>query len=323
MGWEQLPEREWGATIRSLHRWSQIIGKIRLALAEPLPHWWHIPLYVSPTGLTTSPIPYRGGLVEFELDLRLHVLRLRGSDGTCRSVPLVPMSVAEFYVAVLELLRAADLDVRIRPVPVEVEDAIPFADDRDPGGYDATHARALHEALINARRVLARFQGGYLGKASPVHFFWGSFDFAATRFSGRPAPRHPGGVPNCPDWVMVEAYSHEVSSAGWWPGGNGIGSAFYAYMYPVPDGYADSSIDPAPGFYHGGLGEFVLPYADVARSEDPDAAVLAFLEATYEAGATLARWDRLPWKGRPVPSLGSGDEALAGPAGSPWTAALT
>jgi hypothetical protein len=292
MAWEPLPEQEWQPTIRSLHRWSQVVGKVRMALAQPVNHWWHVTLYVTVRGLTTSPIPYRGGLVELELDLRHHVLRIRKSGDEDRTLPLRPMPVADFYAELRELLDAAGVEVRIHPVPVEVEEATPFAADTAPGGYDRGHARALHGALVNASRVLTRFRGRYLGKASPVHFFWGAFDLAATRFSGRTAPRHPGGIPNCPDYVMDEAYSHEVSSAGWWPGGGGVGSAFYAYMYPEPEGYATTSLAPAPGSYHPLLREFIVPYADVARAPDPDAAVLAFLEATYRTGATLARWDR-------------------------------
>jgi hypothetical protein len=272
--------------------WSQVVGKIRLALADPLPHWWHVALYVSVRGLRTSAIPYGGGLLELEFDLNEQVLSLRTSDDAVRSLPLRPMPVADFYAGVLDLLAAAHVDVRIRPVPVEVTEAIPFEQDTAPGGYDPEHARALHTALINADRVLTRFRGLYLGKTSPVHFFWGGFDLAATRFSGRPAPPHPGGIPNCPPYVMEEAYSQEVSSAGWWPGGAGVGPAFYSYMYPEPPGFAAAPVEPASAFYHLGLGEFVLPYGAVAASEDPDANVLAFLQATYAAGARLAGWDR-------------------------------
>jgi hypothetical protein len=292
--WEPVPDRVWQPTVRSLHRWSQVIGKIRLALAEPLPHWWHAALYVSPAGLTTSPIPYRRGMIELELDLRHDELDLQASDGRRWSLPLRPMSVAEFYRATLALLASADVGVRIRPVPVEVVDAIPFAEDTAPGGYEPDHARALHGALMQAHRVLTRFRAGYVGKASPVHFFWGSFDLAMTRFSGRPAPPHPGGVPNCPDWVMQEAYSHEVSSAGWWPGteGSSIGAAFYAYMYPEPPGYREASIRPAGGAYDADIGEFVLPYNEAAGTDDPDATVESFLRATYDVGAALAGWER-------------------------------
>ena len=292
MSWEPLPDRDWAPTIRSLHRWSQIVGKVRLDLAGPMNHWWHVTLYVSARGLTTSPIPYRGGLVELEFDLHEDLLRLRASDDRDMSLRLEPMSVADFYRQIRDLLRDAGIDARIWPVPVEVEDAIPFAGDTAPGGYEPAHARALHGALIDAHRVLTLFRGRYTGKASPVHFFWGGFDLATTRFSGRPAPRHPGGVPNCPTWVMEEAYSHEVSSAGWWPGSGDVGPSFYSYMYPEPAGYRTSSLAPAPGTYHQVLGDFIVPYHEIARTDDPDATLLAFLEATYSAGARLASWDR-------------------------------
>jgi hypothetical protein len=290
--WAPLPHQEWQPTIRSLHRWSQMVGKIRLALAEPMNHWWQVPLYVSARGLTTSPIPYRAGLLELEFDLHEHVLTLRGSDGSPAVLRLQPMSVADFYGELSDILHGAGLEVRIWPVPVEVPDATPFPDDVAPGGYDPEQARALHGALVDAHRVLTRFRAGFVGKASPVHFFWGGFDLATTRFSGRPAPTHPGGVPNCPDYVMHEAYSHEVSSAGWWPGPDGIGPAFYVYMYPEPPGFPAATIDPARGSYDQELREFILPHRDAAEAENPDATVLAFLERTYAAGARLADWDR-------------------------------
>jgi Family of unknown function (DUF5996) len=290
--WQPLPEGEWQPTIRSLHRWSQVVGKVRLGLAPPLNHWWHVPLYVSASGLTTSPIPYGGGLFELEFDFLEGALILRSSDGSSEMLPLGPMSVATFYAEARNLLRRAGIDVRIRPVPTEVVDAIPFPEDVTPGGYEPDHARALHGALINAHRLLTQFRGEFIGKSSPVHFFWGGFDIAASRFSGRPAPRHPGGVPNCPDYVQVEAYSHEVSSAGWWPGTDMIPPAFYAYMYPEPAGFSTAKVEPTGALYEPDYREFILPYRDVVESGDPDAAVLAFLESTYAAGATLAGWDR-------------------------------
>ncbi len=293
MSWEPLPDRDWAPTIRSLHRWSQIVGKVRMALAAPMNHWWHVTSYVNTRGLTTSPIPYRGGLFELEFDLHENLLRLRASDDRDAAIRLEPLSVADFYRQVEDLLHDAAIDVRIWPVPVEVDDAIPFALDTAPGGYDPAHARALHGALIDAHRVLTQFRGRYRGKGSPVHFFWGGFDLATTRFSGRPAPRHPGGAPNCPAWVMEEAYSHEVSSAGWWPGSGGVSPSFYSYMYPEPAGYRSASLGPVPGAYHEMLGDFLLSYDEVARTDDPDATLLAFLEATYSSGSRLARWDRV------------------------------
>jgi hypothetical protein len=271
--------------------WSQVVGKVRLALATPMAHWWHITLYVTARGLTTSPMPCGGRLVELEFDLIDHRLVLRASDGRSGAVELRPMSVAAFYAETMDLLRAADVNVRIWPVPVEVEAAIPFEQDIAPGGYDPAHAAAIHRALIDADRVLTTFRGRYLGKASPVHFFWGSFDLATSRFSGRPAPRHPGGVPNCPDYVMVEAYSHEVSSAGWWPGPDGRTPAFYSYIYPEPAGYSTARTPPMAS-YDRRFGEFVVADRDVAAADDPDATALEFLETTYAAGANLARWDR-------------------------------
>jgi hypothetical protein len=269
-----------------------MVGKVRMALATPTNHWWHVPLYVSVRGFTTSPIPHRGGLFEIEFDLLRHVLELRSTWGTPGTIPLRPTSVAVFYEEVQALLRDAAVDVAMRPVPVEVVDATPFREDTASGGYDETHAAALHGALMDAHRVLTRFRGGYLGKVSPVHFFWGAFDLAVSRFSGRTAPRHPGGVPNCPDSVMVEAYSHEVSSCGWWPGGDGRPPAFYAYTYPEPAGYSIDGIEQAPGHYDQSLREFILPQPELADSNDPDGTVLSFLEATYASGATLGRWDR-------------------------------
>jgi hypothetical protein len=311
MSWDPLPYPEWQPTVRSLHRWSQIAGKLRMALAAPMNHWWHVTLYVSVRGLTTSPIPYRDGLVELEFDLKDHRLVLSTSAGAVTSVALRPVSVAGFYAEVRQLLADADVDAPIWPVPVEVEDATPFEEDTAGGAYDRGHARALHDALLNCQRVLARFRGGFQGKASPVHFFWGGFDIATTRFSGRRAPLHPGGAPNCPAYVMAEAYSHEVSSAGWWPGTGEVGPSFYAYMYPEPAGYGSASLRPAPGEYHGGLGEFILPYQEAARSADPDETVLAFLEATYAAGATLAGWDRAGLERRRVPVAVSAPPAPA------------
>ncbi len=291
MSWEPLPDRDWAPTLRSLHMWSQLVGKVRMALAAPMNHWWHVTFYVTTRGLATSPIPYRGGLVELEFDLQEDLLRLRTSDDRDLSIRLEPVSVAEFYGSVRDLLSDAAIDVRIWPVPVEVEDAIPFESDTAPGGYDPSHARALHGALIDAHRVLTRFRGGYTGKASPVHFFWGGFDLAASRFSGRAAPRPPGAAPNCPEWVMQDAYSHEVSSAGWWPGSGDVGPSFYSYMYPEPAGYRNASLGPVPGAYHQLLGDFLLPYDEVARTADPDTTLLAFLEATYATGSRLADWD--------------------------------
>jgi len=281
--------------------WTQIVGKTRLALAPMENHWWQVALYVTPRGLTTSAMPLgtRTFAVSFDfIDQQLHV---RTSDGTGASVPLVPQSVADFYAAYRAALRSLGLEVRIRPVPVEVEIAIPFPDDRTHSSYDAEAATRCWRIFAQADRVMKRFRGGFLGKASPVHFFWGSFDLAATRFSGRRAPRHPGGAPNCPDYVMVEAYSHECSSCGFWLGGGAAAEpAFYAYAYPEPAGYAEHHMRPDAAYYNRDLRDFVLPYEAVRSAESPDDVLLDFLESTYQAAAELGGWNRAELERRPA-----------------------
>jgi len=269
------------------------VGKTRLALAPAENHWWHIALYLTPRGLTTSPMPCGERTVAAEFDFLDHHLYLRSSDGTSRALALVPQSVADFYGAYREALRSLDLDVRIYPVPVEVEIAIPFPEDRTHHAYDPDAAQRWWRALMQADRALKRFRGRFLGKQSPVHFFWGSFDLAATRFSGRPAPLHPGGAPNCPNYVMEEAYSRECSSSGFWPGGGAFPeAAFYAYAYPEPAGYSAQPVRPDGAAYNADAREFILPYEAVRRSRDPDKSLLEFFQSTYEAAADLARWDR-------------------------------
>jgi hypothetical protein len=281
----------WTDTRDTVHMWTQVIGKVRLALAPMINHWWQVPLYVSARGLTTSLMHTSDRGLEIEFDFIDHQLALRASDGRTRHIPLRPQSVAAFHAAVMAALDDLDVDVRIRPQPVEVPEAIPFADDDVHRSYDADAVQRFWQALLQMERVMTRFRGRFIGKASPVHFFWGSFDLAASRFSGRPAPKHGGGVPNCPDWVQHLAYSHEVASAGFWPGGSEEGS-FYAYAYPTPDGYADWPVEPRAAAYDPSLGEFVLPYRDVRTADDPDATLLAFLQTTYEGVAKLAGWDR-------------------------------
>ncbi len=238
-------------------------------------------------------MPSGGGTFAVEFDFLDHRLYVRTSDGAVRAIPLVAQSVADFYAAYVDTLRSLGHAVRIRPVPVEVETAIPFPEDREHAAYDADAANRWWRILVGTDRVLKRFRGGFLGKASPVHFFWGAFDLATTRFSGRRAPRHPGGIPNCPDRVMVEAYSHECSSCGFWPGGGAMGEpAFYAYAYPEPDGYGSRRLGPAEAFYSRDLREFILPYEAVRRAATPDVALLEFLQSSYEAAADLGRWDR-------------------------------
>lgn len=293
-GWPPLPLAEWQDTYATLHRWSQVVGKIRLAQAAPLNHWWHVTLYVTARGLTTSPMPHGERSFQIDFDFLDHQLVIAADDGAVRTLPLAPMPVADFYAAVMDLLDELALPVRIRPWPNEIPDPIePFDEDYGHASYDPDAAERHWRILLGADRLLTAFRGRFLGKSSPSHFFWGGFDLAVTRFSGRPAPRHPGGVPNVPDWVQWEAYSHEVWSGGFWPGGGLIDeAAFYAYAYPEPAGFTEWRPAPAEAYYHPDLRLFVLPYEAVRTTADPDGAVLAFLESTYEAAAELAAWDR-------------------------------
>jgi hypothetical protein len=270
--------------------WLQIVGKVRMALAPPRNHWWHIPLYVTSRGLTTSPIPYGRRSFQVDVDFLDHRLDVTDTDGGSFTMPLVPRSVARFYREFMAGLGGLGIDVRISTKPVEVADAIPFDSDEEHASYDPTHARLLWRGFLQADRVMKEFQVGFVGKASPVHLFWGALDLATTRFSGRPAPPHPGGAPNCGPHVMLEAYSHEVSSSGYWPGGDGEG-LFYSYAYPEPAGFRDEPV-PADASYDESLGEFVLPYGIVRTANDPDRLLLDFLQAGYEAAANTAHWDR-------------------------------
>ena len=291
--WPALPLAPWQATCATLHMWLQIVGKTRLALAPMRNHWWQVTLYVTPRGLTTSAMPFGERALSVELDFVAHRLAMRSSDGSERVLPLAEQSVADFYAGYMAALQSMGAAVKLMPRPVEVVTAIPFAEDREHCTYDADAAHRWWQVLVHAERVLQRFASGFLGKASPVHFFWGSFDLAYTRFSGRPAPRHPGGVPNCPDYVMVEAYSHECASFGFWPGGGAVTEpAFYAYAYPEPTGFAQRSILPKAARYDNDLREFILPYEAVRAAERPDDTLLEFLQSTYAAAADLASWDR-------------------------------
>jgi len=271
--------------------WAQVVGKIRLALEPMANHWWQVPLYVSARGLTTSLMHSATTDLEIEFDLIDHVLDIRTSDSRGRRVTLEPRSVASFYEATMRALDELGVAVTISPRPVEVVDAIPFLDDLQRREYDAEAVHRFWLALLRVHKVMARFRGRFSGKASPVHFFWGGPDLAATRFSGRTAPKHRGGVPNCADWVMEVAYSHEVSSCGFWPGGSAEGS-FYSYAYPQPDGFAEWPVTPDAAYYDEVLGEFLLPYTAVRTATDPEACLLSFFESTYEAAAELAQWDR-------------------------------
>jgi hypothetical protein len=278
--------------------WTQVVGKIRMAQMPPLNHWWHVPLYVSPRGLTTNAMPYGDRLFQIDFDFVDHRLAVEDSDARSWTLDLRPMSVATFYRAVMDGLATLGIDVSIRTTPSEVAVAIPFEQDEEHASYDRDHVAAFWQGLGAAHRALTRFRGGFIGKASPVHFFWGGFDLAVTRFCGRAAPLHPGGIPNCPDWVMHEAYSHEVSSAGWWPSDPELGPAFYSYMYPQPEGFPSGPVRPESATFRQDLGLFVLREADLHGLDDPDAAVMAFLESTYAAGADLARWERASLESR-------------------------
>lgn len=291
--WPSLPLEDWSDTCATLHMWTQIVGKIRLALAPMRNHWWQVPLYVTPRGLTTSPIPYGVRMFELEFDFVDHRLRIDTSDGQASRLPLEPRSVADFYRELMGRLDELGLHVEIWPHPVEVEESIPFDEDEEHASYDPEHADRLRRILIQADRVLHDFCTDYVGKTSPVHFFWGAFDLAVTRFSGRRAPEHPGGFPNVGRSVMVEAYSHELASFGWWPGGGAMAEpAFYAYAYPEPEGFRNADVAPSAAYYLSEMGEFVLPYDAVRRAADPDAVLLRFCNDVYAAAATLGGWDR-------------------------------
>jgi hypothetical protein len=289
--WPDLTLATWEDTRDTLHMWTQIVGKVRLALEPMLNHWWQVTLYVSARGLTTSVMHSRGRDVEIEFDFIDHVLVLRTSDGDIRTVALEPRTVASFYKATMTALSDLDVQVSILPRPVEVAVAIPFPEDDQHRSYDADAVNRFWIGLLHSHRVMTRFRGGFIGKASPVHFFWGGPDLAVTRFSGRRAPKHRGGIPNCADWVQELAYSHEVSSCGYWPGGSGEG-AFYSYAYPEPAGFAKRTVEPDAAYYDDTFGEFLLPYTAVRTADEPDATLLAFFQTTYEAAADLAAWPR-------------------------------
>ena len=286
--WPRLRVSDWADTKDTLHMWTQIVGKIRMAHASPVNHWWHATLQVTPRGLTTGAVPDRDGAFDIEFDFLDHKLLLRTSDGGRREVALASKPVAQFYAETMVVLGELGVDARIHGVPNEVDPAIPFAEDHRHTAYDPHAAQLFWRQLLQANRVFAAYRSRFIGKVSPVHFFWGAMDLACTRFSGRTAPPHPGGAPNCPAWVMREGYSHELASCGFWPGGGGEG-AFYAYAYPEPPGYADNPIGPAVRY---SSGEFVLPYETVAAASDPDLVLTEFLDTTYAVAADLGGWDR-------------------------------
>jgi hypothetical protein len=292
--WPRLPLAEWQDTYKALHLRAQIVGKTRLALSPMENHWWQVAFYLTARGLTTSPMPGGARTLEVELDFLDHQLRLRSSDGGQRILPLRAGSIADFYDGYLEALRELDFHPPIWPVPTEMEEAVPFTELREPAPYDSDAAQRCWRALVQADRLLKRFRGRFLGKCSPVHFWWGGFDLACTRFSGARAPEHPGGVPHLADWVTREAYSHACISAGWWPGTAGrlAEPAFYAYAYPEPAGCPEAVVRPAAAYYHPELREWILPWDAVRTAADPELDVMQFLQSTYEAAATLGKWDR-------------------------------
>lgn len=294
--WPRLTLDEWAPTQSTLHRWTQIVGKTRLALAPMQNHWWQVVLYVTERGLTTSPIPYDDGRTfDVSFDLTQHKLIARTSAGETRTFPLVAQSVADFFAAYKSMLASLGIEVKIMPIPVEMPDTMRFTEDRTHAAYDPDAAHRCWQVLVSADRVLKEFRARFIGKSSPSHFWWGGFDLACTRFSGRPAPRHPGGIPNCPDYVTLEGYSHECISAGWWPGNVGgpvAEPAFYAYSYPEPPGCDVAPIRPEAAYYHPDMHEWILPYESVRSSPDPEGALLEFLQSTYEAAADRAKWDR-------------------------------
>lgn len=289
--WPVLRVEDWTPTRETVHLWTQIVGKLRMALSPRINHWWGSTLYVTARGLTTSVMPVEHGGLEVQFDFVDHECRLLHTDGRSLAVELRPRSVADFYTAFTAALTELGVRAPIHPVPVELPEVIPFPDDDVHASYDGPAIRAFWLSLVAAQHVLGEFRAGFRGKASPVHFFWGAFDLATTRFSGRPAPLHPGGVPNCPDSVMHEAYNAELSSAGFWPGGGAEGG-FYSYTYPEPPGFRDVVIDVPGARFDEQLGEFVLPYEDVRTAADPASALLGFLEQTFQAGAEHGNWPR-------------------------------
>ena len=286
--WPELPLAAWQDTYATLHMWSQIVGKVRLALSPRINHWWEVPLYVSASGLTTSAIPYPGGIFEVEFDFIHHRLTIKTNQNTAATVGLRPRSVADFYGEFMAALASLDIAVKIWRMPVEIAKPIAFDEDTQHASYDPEYANRFWRILASSEKVFQEFRARFIGKASPVHFFWGSFDLAATRFSGRRAPERPGA-----DAITREAYSHEVSSAGFWPGGGDIkGAAYYAYAAPEPAGFGQAPVRQAQAYYHPQVKEFFLMYDDLRASASPRATLLDFLQSTYEAAANLAKWDR-------------------------------
>lgn len=292
-GWPALVVADWQDTRDTVHLWTQIVGKVKLAATPTVNHWWNSVLYVDARGLTTSLLRWQGTAFDVSFDFIEHALHIRVTDGRSRTMALQPRSVADFHAEFRDHLDDLGIDVPISPTPVELQHATPFAEDTEHASYDAAAVTDFFTSLVSADRVMTDYRADFTGKSSPVHFFWGAFDLAVTRFSGREAPPHPGGVPNCPDWVMTEAYNAEVASAGYWPGGAEEG-VFYAYAYPQPDGYDTADLGVEGASFSSELGEFVLPYRTVRTAGDPDGLLRSFLDATAAAAADLAKWPAQP-----------------------------
>lgn len=301
--WPELPYEAWKDTCTTLHMWTQIVGKVRLVCTPWINHSWHATLYLTARGLTTSPVCYGAGAFQIDFDFIDHQLIVATSDGATRRIALRPRAVADFYHELMSVLRELGIDVRIHTKPNEVSEAIPFEQDTVHASYDAEYAHRFWVALRQADRVLKQFRARFIGKCSPVHLFWGSLDLAVTRFSGRLAPEHPGGVPNLPDWVTREAYSHQVSSCGFWPGSATLPEpVFYSYAYPEPERFAAAPVRPDAASFNTAFREFVLPYDQVRQAQSPDAMLLEFLQSSYEEAATLAQWDRQALEQKPLPA---------------------
>jgi len=291
--WPSLPLEAWSETFATLHMWLQIVGKMRLVQSPWINHAWHAAFYVTARGLTTSPVPHGAGTFEADFDFVDHRLIVRSSAGGSFALALEPQSVAAFYKRLMAEMEKLGLAVKIYPRPNEIESPIRFDQDETHRSYDADAVQRFWRILVQTDRVFKEFRTRFIGKCSPVHLFWGAADLAVTRFSGRTAPRHPGGIPNLPDWVTREAYSHEVSSCGFWPGGGTVPyPVFYSYAYPAPAGFAEAKVRPDAAVYNTDFGEFILPYETVRQAESPDAVLLEFLQSTYEAAADLGQWDR-------------------------------
>jgi hypothetical protein len=290
--WPDLPFAAWRETCETLLLWTQMVGKVRIACTPLINHWWNATFAVTSRGLIAPAMTYRGRAFDIAFDFTEHRLRIEAGDGRVEMLPLEPMTVADFYARFMRALRRLEIEVSIWTTPCEIENAIPFEQDRTHGQYDRIYVERFRQALVHANRVFTEFRASFIGKASPVHLFWGGLDLAVTRFSGRTAPPPQSKTPNVAKWVMDEAYSHEVSSCGFWSGSGYGRAAFFVYAYPEPAGYGDTRLKTAEGFYDGNLGQFILPYDAVRQARDPDALLLGFLQETYEAAAELGKWDR-------------------------------